>query len=225
MSMERVLFGKFYDFYTIDDYFDYADRSQNANLILGFDDFNMLDEVGPIDKLIITSGDASIADYGALYRHKEIKGLRLDYYEDESFSPWTVDLSFFPDLRILDSNSSLNFDNIQCEKKLKGLLVREWHETSLDRLTGCDLESLIIVKGLEQIDGYKNDNLHIFSLSYSSINKIQQPSNLSSLEVLEIDQCSRICDWDDVHSQSLKILQMLGNNRIDSIGPVRKSIS
>ena len=56
------------------------------------------------------------ATNGALYRHKEIKGLMLDYYEDESFSPWTVDLSFFPDLRILDSNSSLNFDNIQCEK-------------------------------------------------------------------------------------------------------------
>ena len=92
--MKKVFFKKFFDFYTIDEYLDFADKSQSVNLILGFDDFSLLDEVGPIDKLIITSGDASTAHYDALYRHSEIKGLTLDYYEDESFSPWTVDLSF-----------------------------------------------------------------------------------------------------------------------------------
>ena len=213
----RVLFRKFYDFYTIDDYFSLADRSQKANLILGFDDFNLLDEVGPIDKLIITSGDASTAHYDALYRHSEIKGLSLDYYEDESFSPWTVDLSFFPDLRILDSNSSLNFCNIMCEKKLRGLFVKEWHEATLDRIMGCNLESLVVLNGLKNIDGYENNNLHIFSLSYSSIDKIHHLSNLNSLEVLEVDHCPRICDWSDFRSSSLKILLMLGNNYIDSI--------
>ena len=78
--MRRVFFRKFYDFYTINDYFNLADRSQKANLILGFDDFNLLDEVGPIDKLIITGGDASTAHYDALYRHNELEGLILDYH-------------------------------------------------------------------------------------------------------------------------------------------------
>jgi hypothetical protein len=215
--MKKVFFKKFFDFYTIDEYLDFADKSQSVNLILGFDDFSLLDEVGPIDKLIITSGDASTAHYDALYRHSEIKGLSLDYYEDESFSPWTVDLSFFPDLRILNSNSSLNFCNIMCEKKLRGLFVKEWHEATLDRIMGCNLESLVVLNGLKNIDGYENNNLHIFSLSYSSIDKIHHLSNLNSLEVLEVDHCPRICDWSDFRSSSLKILLMLGNNRIDSI--------
>ncbi len=215
--MKKVFFKKFFDFYTIDEYFGFADKSQSVNLIVGFDDFSLLDEVGPIDKLIITSGDASTAHYEALYRHSEIKGLTLDYYEDESFSPWTVDLSFFPDLRILDSNSSLNFCNIMCEKKLRGLFVKEWHEATLDKIFGCALESLILGSGVDRIDGYENDNLHIFSLSYSSINKIQYLSSFSNLEILEIDHCPRIEDWSEFYSSSLKILLMLGNNRIESI--------
>ena len=82
---------------------------------------------------------------------------------------------------------------------------------------GCNLESLVVLNGLKNIDGYENNNLHILSLSYSSINRIQHLSNLSSLEILEIDHCPRICDWDAFQSSSLKILLMLGNNRIDSI--------
>ena len=124
---------------------------------------------------------------------------------------------FFPDLRILNSNSSLNFCNIMCEKKLRGLFVKEWHEATLDRIMGCNLESLVVLNGLKNIDGYENNNLHIFSLSYSSIDKIHHLSNLNSLEVLEVDHCPRICDWSDFRSSSLKILLMLGNNRIDSI--------
>lgn len=216
---QRFFFNRvalFYDI-AVDEVTSITSIDNDVNIIANIDNLQLLDQIKRIDRLIIESGNAKSASFDSLYKHSEIEELMLDYYETDYVGAWSVDLSHFPNLKILVSNSSLNYRNIDHLQYLKSLFVKWWFERDLSQLMNIPIESLVIMKGLLSIDGYSNGFLKELSISYSPLDKVSDLSLLPTLEVLEVDHCPKIDDWESFQSKSLKVLLLLGNNVLESV--------
>ena len=189
------------------------------NIITEFDDLHLLDHIPAIDSLILEGGDAEHASFDSLYRHTEIRSLMLDYYEADDIDLWTIDVSRFPDLKILVSRSSYDFVNVSLSKSLKALLVGEWHHHDLGILAESEIESLVIANGkkLHSLSGFRGGHLKELSISYSPIKQISSLSSFNRLELFEADNCKHIADWCAFAPPSLKVLTIIGNSVLPSI--------
>ncbi len=216
---ERYLYNKAKIFLRPYEYLELEQPFFPANIVAEFDEFHLLDKIPVIDSLILEGGDAENAAFDSLYKHTEIKSMEIDYYETEGYSLWTIDLSNFPSLQILVSRSSYNFANISFAKSLKALLVGEWYNPDFSVLEGSGIESLVIINGKKLIsfNGFLSDSLKTLFVSYSRVKEISTLSSFNSLEQLEIDHCHCIADWNSFCMPSLKILFLLGNNKLQSV--------
>ena len=217
--MKRYLYNVEKDFLRPYEYLESERPVSPANIIAEFDELKLLDRIPAIDSLILEGGDAENAAFDSLYRHTEIKSLKIAYYETDGYSLWTIDLSFFSSLQILVSSTSYNFKNIRSIGSLKALLVREWYNTDLGILDGSEIESLVIVNGRKLISfgGFSSERLKALFVSYSRAEKIAPLESFRCLELLELDHCHRITDWDSFCLPGLKILFLLGNNKLRSV--------
>ncbi len=215
--MERFFFNENMVFLSPDQFIESHNLMLETNIIVELGELEKLNSIPFIHRLIILGGDANIADFSYLYKHSEIKALMIDYYETESVSNWSIDVSYFDRLELLVSNSSYNFQNIQKAKSIKALLVKKWFENDLRCISRLPIESLIISNGLHSLDNYENNALRSLSISYSKCETIAQISTLRNLEILELDHCHKISDWNLLNSASLKALLALGYNHVSSI--------
>lgn len=215
--IERCFYNVFLPFYSPWEIKEGNIKMEEVNVILGLDEMALLDGIERINYLIITGGMPEEEGLCSLYSHSEIKGLMLDYWETDCRGKWSIDLQYFKNLKILISDSSLNFYNFHCLKDVKVLFVKKWYDQGLSCIKNVPIESLIIGNGLLLDEEYYNPNLKEMSVSYSSITSITRLNNLSHLELLELDHCSVIEDWHSAALPSLKVLLLLGNNRLDSV--------
>ena len=219
--MERYFFNEKMEFLFPGQFIELNNPSLEANIIVDLGEMEKLNTIQLIQRLIITGG-AENPDFSPLYNHSEIKAMMIDYYETEPISRWSIDVSNFPNLELLVSKSSHNYKNIQKSNSIKALLVNKWFENDLRSISGLPIESLIILNGLYSLDKYENDALRIMSISYSQLEAIAPIATLRNLEILELDHCQKIADWNNLNSASLKVLLIMGNNHLDSISFIEK---
>ena len=217
--VERFFYNESKVFLSPNEYCALDDSRKPGSIIVELDDIQSLDTIPAIDTLIIQGGNVERESLKSLYHHPEIRCLMIDYYETEGYSEWTIDISKLCSLEILVSHTSYGFANIQDAKALRALVVTEWYQDDLSLLEGSSIESLIIGNGkrLKSLSGFSGRYIKVLQISHSPITEISELSNWCRLELLEIDHCHRIQDWNGLTSERLMVLLILGNNTLPSI--------
>ena len=163
-----------------------------VNIAIELDALPLLRFYPNIKKLILLPGTVNTLDLLYL-KSLSVKYLKLDYYSDV-LDEYTIDLGLFPNLEFLFSKSSRNFTNISECTALKTIIIQDWLECSLEKLSGCSALALKLCKGdLRHLNGLKK--MHsLCSLSISYQRKLSDVSELSFctyLESLWIEKCPK----------------------------------
>ena len=145
-----------------------------------------------VEYLIVTSGEASPKNLGAL-NGLHIKQLKLDYYAYD-IDAHTIDLSYFPVLELLFARTQYCFQNSSKCRNLQTLIVQEWLSNSLQSLAGSSIKALKIFSGkLRSMDGV-GSLPQLVSLSIANQRQLVDCSGLAAtcLESVEIVSCNKV---------------------------------
>lgn len=207
------------EFYNLDDLKEIGNINDQAiNIIIGFNDLLKLDAVPAINYLILQSGSFEQHDLCHLYRHREIKGLYLDYYETEKISEYTIDIAEFPELEVLVSKSSWNYIRAEQCRSLRALQVTKWYQGNLSCLQGMELTSLSITGGrLRSLTGIEKLPIRFLSIDYCSVTDVSVLNSLPKLQIVEIDHCPKIKDYSVLASAAIEYLLLLGNGCVANL--------
>ena len=109
---ERVINGVIYPVLSVlildeEDMAELDTHTDAAHLQLELSDLEYLDRFPKVETLILTGGIPTREGFEALYRHKELERLVLDYEETDSDEEG-INLHRFPNLRYVLSRSNLN---------------------------------------------------------------------------------------------------------------------
>ena len=185
------------------------------NIIISIGNLQNLSVFTHVERLIITSGEAPENVSAFLETLRNLRELKLDYDETDSFTRWCVDISRLYNLELLVSRSSNNFSGVSNSKSLKTLVVNNWYDKDLSKLKGSSIDTLSIGGGkLRSLCGIEESSLAILSLS--NLRNLKDVTCIEKipLKILELDNCNNISCLDTITSHTLEYLMVYGKNQV-----------
>ena len=190
---------------------------EETNILISWDHIQYLSHFPKVERLIVTSGNASHDLHRIFKSLNHLRELKIDYDDDELFTPWCIDISVFPRLEYLFARSSYNFYGVSSSKSLKTLKVMKWYERDLTQLKGASLDSLCICGGkLQTLKGIEDSPIQILSLSNLRNLKDISSAEMIPLKILELDSCNQIHSLENFSSKTIEYLMVYGKNRVQS---------
>lgn len=205
----------------VEELYKYAEES---NIMVGMDNLECLLVFRSVKKLIITSGPIRCNPNLILEKLYNLEVLIIEYYESESGTEYTLDISALPRVEYLFSRSSLNFTNISDCKTLKSLSVFDWHDQDLSSLSRSNLDTLFICNGkLSSLNGIQELPLLILSLNYLRNLKCMDALIDSHIKILDIQHCNKVEGIQSSIPHSLEYLMCSGNNVFHDLSFLKQS--
>lgn len=194
--------------------------SNERNVAVDMDALSCLPLFSRMEKLVLRPGEIKPGNLGCL-KGLKIRALKLDYVSDE-IDDYTLDLSWFPALELLTSQTSRNFKNADRCRTLRTLRVQNWMEPDLEILRGSQLTALELMSGrLRSLRGIGRSGL---SLSVSNQRALADVSALECMELesLEIERCPKI-DLEALPAlPDLEYLALYGSQHMQSLALLRR---
>ena len=192
--------------------------TKHCHLIGGFKIFIV---IPMFKKIVLLPGLITEEGKKALYSSKNIEVIIFKFEETDEKAMDRIDLSKFPNLQAVASDSDLNFCNISKCFSLKTLKVRYWRKENLEELKNLsELDSLDITLGnLISLAGIEHTAIQCLNLSYlKKLNDISSLRNCRGLKSLQIDHCVSIKNLVEVVKElkSLVALSISGNKGVFS---------
>ena len=181
------------------------------NIAISLADLKILPLFPCLRKIVLLSGLITEEGKKALYSSKSIEVIIFKYEETDEKAVDQIDLSQFPNLQAISSDSDLNFCNLANCSSLKTLKVRHWRKENLKTLKNLsELDSLEITFGkLVSLAGVEYTSIQCLDLGYlKKLSDISFLTNCKRLKSLQIDHCPNIDHLVDV-VQDLKGLVKL----------------
>ena len=189
-----------------------------VNVKISIEFLLVLAEFPRLERLILTPGPIpeNFRDLSDVC--KNIKCLRLKYYEESEGGEYCLNLSGLDHLRTLDCDSLYNFCGL---KSLEKLYVYCWQDKDLSKIDGIPLKKLRITIGkLVSLNGSDAIiSLQSLTLSYDrQLIDFSALKRMKHLKYLEINHCPKLHDMSLLGKlNSLEVLKLYGNNKIDNI--------
>ena len=197
------------------------DCREERNLVLDMDALSCLPLFPNLKKLVLRSGEIKSGTLEHL-KGLRIEALKIDYCSDE-FDDYTLDLCWFPELELLVSQSSRNFQNAGGCPRLQTVIAADWMEPDLGSLRQSSIAALKVLHGkLKTLHGIEESGLVSLSLSYQrGLSDVSALQSLGELESLQIDHCPKI-DFEMLPEMPhLKYLELYGSQTVQDLGFLR----
>lgn len=197
------------------------DCREEHNLVLDMDALSCLPLFPNLKKMVLRPGEIKSGTLEHLNGLK-IVALKIDYCSDE-FDDYTLDLSCFPELKLLVSQSSRNFQNAKGCPRLQTVIVADWMEPDLGSLRQSSIAALKVLRGkLKTLQGIEDSGLLSLSLSYQRcLSDVSALQSLIGLESLQIDHCPKIDFQTLPELPHLKYLELYGSQTVRDLGFLR----
>lgn len=149
---------------------------------------------------------------------KNIKCLRLRYFEEVDGGEYCLNLNGLNNLKTLQCDSLYDFCGLE---NLEELYVDYWQDKDLSKINRIILKKLRIMKGrLVSLNG-SDSIVSLKSLSVANNRQLIDFSmlkHMKELKYLEIDCCPKMQDTSLLEELNrLEILKLFGNNKINNI--------
>ena len=191
--------------------------AETRSLSVGMDALCCLPRFSNLQKLVLRPGEIRPGSLAYLYGI-QIRTLLIDYVSDE-IDDYTLDLSGFPALELLNSRTAYNFKHADRCKTLRTLRVQNWAEPDLVLLRHSAIAAVSITGGkLRSLHGIEECGLLSLSLSCQRrLSDISALTEAAGLERLEIDRCPKI-DLEALPPlPALEYLALYGSQNVQSL--------